>query len=608
MVKITKKSKRQSTKHRVKVERKVREHKRKLRKEEKLNPKKGKRKDPGIPNILPFREEVLKEAQAYKHKLELEKEKKKVARKKAREKLQNQNRNLGDIVKDAEKRQAAYDRKNHDGGNHEELTSANKVIENSRKTFYKEFKKVIDAADVILEVLDARDPLGSRCLEVEEAVRSAPGNKRLVLVLNKIDLVPKEIVEAWLKHLRKELPAIAFKASTQQQRDRLTQTKVDYTLASDDLLKSSNCLGADVLMKLLRNYCRSTEIAINVGVVGFPNTGKSSIINSLKRAKACEVGAIPGITRTMQTVHLDKHIKLLDSPGVVMVNSPSDVAAVLRNVVKLESLDDPIPCVEAILSRCQKIQMKLHYNIPDYSDANEFLTLLAKRMGKLKKGGIPDVNRAARGMLQDWNSGKITYYTAPPEQMDEGASHIEAKIVTEWGKEFNIDDLVVEETKMLAALHQKNEQAMLVSSVGPLKVVMDEKDLEEANNNEMEDLDKEDDEEDDIEDMEEDEKEHQELKGVTISAGKQKETKKTQPLGKHKPLSTTGVKPRGPPKKLELEKFGGLTTKKGKKLAEKKEKKRRKRADAVAGKLSNALESALEGLGAPEYSFDQDFS
>ncbi|CAG5124217.1 unnamed protein product [Candidula unifasciata] len=598
MVKIKKKSKRQSTKHRVKVERKVREHKRKLNKEAKKKPKRGKPKDPGIPNNLPFKEEILKEAAAYKEKRDQEREKKKAARMKARERLQNQKRDLVSVMKDAEKRQAVYDKQHHDSEKPEQLKSAGKVTENSRKTFYKEFKKVIDAADVVLEVLDARDPLGSRCLEVEETIRSLPGNKRLVLVLNKIDLVPKENVEAWLKHLRKELPAIAFKASTQQQRDHLTQSKVDYFTASEDLVKSSHCLGADMLMKLLKNYCRTTEMAINVGVVGFPNTGKSSIINSLKRSKACDVGAVPGITRTMQSIQLDKHIKLLDSPGVVLSTSPSDVAAVLRNVVKLESLEDPVPCVEAILSRCQKSQMMLHYNLPDYEDTAEFLSLLAQRMGKLKKGGTLDTSRAARTMLQDWNNGKITYYTAPPEDTV-ASSHIEAKIVTEWGKEFNIDELMADESKIMAGLHTKNISPLLVSSVGPLKAVVREEDLEDKEDDDMKD--EEDVDDDDLDESMEDEEEEKELKGVTISAGKKQKSA-------NQPLSTVGGRPRGPPVKVQLEKFGGLTTKKGKKLADKKEKKKRKKSDALAGKLSDALSSAFDSLGGEGYNFETDFA
>merc|ERR1719361_1729183 len=107
----------------------------------------------------------------------------------------------------------------------------NRSTENSRKTFYKEFSKVVESADVVLEVLDARDPLGSRCVEMEDAIRASNGAKKLILVLNKIDLVPKENVEAWLKHLRMELPTVAFKASTQEQRDNLSQARMDHQRA-----------------------------------------------------------------------------------------------------------------------------------------------------------------------------------------------------------------------------------------------------------------------------------------------------------------------------------------------------------------------------------------
>lgn len=68
-------------------------------------------------------------------------------------------------------------------------------------------------------MLDARDPLGSRCAEVEKSV--IDGGKRLVLLLNKIDLVPKENVKSWLAYLRTQMPTIAFKASTQEQNQKL---------------------------------------------------------------------------------------------------------------------------------------------------------------------------------------------------------------------------------------------------------------------------------------------------------------------------------------------------------------------------------------------------
>ncbi|CAN0496448.1 unnamed protein product, partial [Ectocarpus sp. 12 AP-2014] len=102
--------------------------------------------------------------------------------------------------------------------------------QSSRRAYFRELKKVVETADVILEVLDARDPLGSRAQAVEAAVLSK-ASKKLVLVLNKVDLVPKEVVAKWLKHLRRSFPAIAFKASTQENSSSIKQTKVKIKLS-----------------------------------------------------------------------------------------------------------------------------------------------------------------------------------------------------------------------------------------------------------------------------------------------------------------------------------------------------------------------------------------
>ena len=100
---------------------------------------------------------------------------------------------------------------------------------------------------MIIEVLDARDPLGCRCPQVEDAVLTSGKNKKLILLLNKIgtwiveasecavrltvficlDLIPRDNLDRWLKYLRNEFPTIAFRASTQIQRDRLVRTKKD---------------------------------------------------------------------------------------------------------------------------------------------------------------------------------------------------------------------------------------------------------------------------------------------------------------------------------------------------------------------------------------------
>jgi nuclear GTP-binding protein len=76
-------------------------------------------------------------------------------------------------------------------------------------------------------------------------------------------------------------------------------------------MTTSKCVGADTLLALLGNYCRNKDVktSIRVGVVGMPNVGKSSLINSLKRSKACSVGATPGVTKAMQEVQLDSKIR-----------------------------------------------------------------------------------------------------------------------------------------------------------------------------------------------------------------------------------------------------------------------------------------------------------
>lgn len=83
------------------------------------------------------------------------------------------------------------------------------------------FEKVVDGSDIIIEVLDARDPLGCRCPQVEETVLTSGKNKKIILLLNKIDLIPRDNLDRWLKYLRNEFPTVAFRSSTQSQRDRL---------------------------------------------------------------------------------------------------------------------------------------------------------------------------------------------------------------------------------------------------------------------------------------------------------------------------------------------------------------------------------------------------
>lgn len=118
-----------------------------------------------------------------------------------------------------------------------------------------ELRKVIEQADVLLEVLDARDPMGCRSKQIEDEVRSA--GKKLVFVLNKIDLVPSAgNVRMWQKYLSRESPCVLFRASKQQQKENLKSGAAIHknNLMSEEgrnrlenMLKGNNAIGTENL-------------------------------------------------------------------------------------------------------------------------------------------------------------------------------------------------------------------------------------------------------------------------------------------------------------------------------------------------------------------------
>ncbi|KAG6833960.1 hypothetical protein H0H87_007971 [Tephrocybe sp. NHM501043] len=280
--------------------------------------------------------------------------------------------------------------------------SAAKTKEQLRKHYLKTLHKVIDQSDIIILVLDARDPEGCRSRLVEEEVRRREmEGKKLVFVLNKIDLIPKANAQAWLKHLRHSTPTLPFLSSSQHQRTNISSTT------------------APSLLKLLKAY-KPKAGSVTVGVVGYPNVGKSSLINSLKRSKVCAVAAQAGHTKELQSVQLERGVRIVDSPGVVFDDDFDDgkgqtkSSVLLRNVVKVEDVEDPIAVVEEILGRTPLPTIQKIYSLPEWSSTLEFLTMLAMTSGRLLKGGTPDLNSAARHVLQDWNHQKIPYYSEPP--------------------------------------------------------------------------------------------------------------------------------------------------------------------------------------------------
>ncbi|XP_043978298.1 guanine nucleotide-binding protein-like 3 [Gambusia affinis] len=456
--KLRKASKRISCSKRYKIQKKVREHNKKLRKEaKKKGLKKHVKKDPGVPNSAPFKEEVLREAEQRRLQIEEEKERKRQAKKE--ERAQKRKKEKEAAVKEAEP--SAKKARKDTTENNSVKRAANK---NSKQHLCSELNKVIDASDVVIEVLDARDPLGCRCPQLEKAVLLG-GKRKLLFVLTKIDLVPKENVEKWIECLQREFPVVAFKASTQM-REKTVKAKRKRVLPSNEVLdrsKGAACFGNECLAELLTAYAAKmqSEVALKVGVVGFPNVGKSSLINNLKGMMACHVGIAKGTTKTVQEVHMSKTVKLIDSPGVVA--SPSNPAAsmALRSLQVEEGQETVLDAVNTLLKQCDKSQVMLQYTVPDFRNSLEFLTLLAKKRGFLQKGGVPNTEQAAITFLTDWTGAKLSYHCKVPGNYSH-PNYVTEEVITEMQDGWDLDKVKAGNMETLKGFKFPN----LASSIG----------------------------------------------------------------------------------------------------------------------------------------------
>mmetsp|Transcript_38828 Transcript_38828/g.49566 ORF Transcript_38828/g.49566 Transcript_38828/m.49566 type:complete len:603 (+) Transcript_38828:102-1910(+) len=465
MVKKKGKSNRKTLKQKYKIEKKVKEHKRKLRKAARQKGPMKKKAELGaqIPSQWPFKEQLLQEIETAKRVFEKKQKAKKEQRKRDRLNAKKRltpdvNQSIENMLDSAAKRAKSFEQQSkkksklQDAGQDEH---SDPLGQQSRRAFLRELKKVVEHSDVVLQVLDARDPLGSRAQQVEDMVlRSA--NKRLVYVLNKVDLVPRDAVVDWLAYLRRQHPTVAFKCATQDNASHLSQRKGKAEDTAADALKRSGSVGAEALMQLLKNYSRcegGVKRTLSVGVVGYPNVGKSSLINSLKRTKSVGVSPTPGFTRSMQEINLDKNIRLLDCPGIVFDDSDSK-SVLLKNCVDPDALEDPFPAVEALLERTAPEALMQLYQIPafDPKDSHSFLAHAARKKGKLLKGGIPNYPATAKAVLKDWNSGKVPFYTPVPEDVHTKGLEGEAQIVESFSEAFHAENMMETDAKVIDAL------------------------------------------------------------------------------------------------------------------------------------------------------------
>jgi len=531
-----------------KIQKRVKEYKRKLKKAgKKLGPNGGEwksKKEAAIPNDWPFKAQMLSEIERQKQMEKDAQEKNKQARKVLAEK-KKRDAAAGIVSKPEE----SVLPKGMGAPIPPTAAESNAILlDAATKRHWREVKQAVEEADVVLEVLDARDPLGSRCLELEswahgklreKAAKSGAGAeaapKPIILVLNKVDLVPVSVTQAWLDFFAKHdalFPVVAFHTHR-----GLDSSEHKGTVVSPKEV----CAGAETLLQLIHTLHADAQqqqqgdvpATLKVACIGFGNVGKSSVLNTLARTHLAGVGPIAGYTKSLARFRLSKGVYMVDTPAVPTKDEapgPHIELPLSHNRIKQD--------VEQFLRHfdLENVMQVLQLPASAIESIDAFLGALARRV-RMMKGAELNLVLAARTLLKDWNSGKIPYFTAPPDMDEEDDEEKEEEETPEPSalQQF----FVASNRRVLLSLKAGTctpavkpcppESAFLVVEGSLFEEVPDEDDEEgEDGEEEEEDEEMEDGDEDMEDDEEEEEEEEEETPPPQKKGGKAKQQQQPQ--------------------------------------------------------------------------------
>ncbi|KAI4499986.1 hypothetical protein M0802_004856 [Mischocyttarus mexicanus] len=370
--------------------------------------------------------------------------------------------------------------------------------------FWRQLWRVVERSDVVIQIVDARNPLLFRCEDLEEYVKEIDHKKMNLILINKADFLTDNQRQLWAEYFTSINVRVAFfsaklatesdkieEESEEDVQDSVDAEKDDSSDEGDESNKSSNEINENKEEELLHdvtkniqeedkdkkdslnNLTKNTEIrdeddevseltenkssiknsselltrdklillfrsiykektymegVTTIGMVGYPNVGKSSTINALLQYKKVSVSATPGKTKHFQTLFLDKDLLLCDCPGLVM---PSFVCTkadmILNGILPIDQMRDHVPPVTLLATLIPKYVIEDMYGIilpvPVEGEdedrpptAEEILNAYGYSRGFMTQNGQPDNPRTARYVLKDFVNGKLLYCVAPPMQ------------------------------------------------------------------------------------------------------------------------------------------------------------------------------------------------
>ncbi|MDD5699963.1 MAG: 50S ribosome-binding GTPase [Candidatus Nanoarchaeia archaeon] len=250
-------------------------------------------------------------------------------------------------------------------------------------------EKIVYMSDIVLEILDSRFVKETRNPEIEGMIKKQ--GKILIYVFNKSDLIDRnKMDEEYLSSLNPKAFVSCFK------KEGIRNLR--------DLIKIEANKVESPVDKVFGK--------VSVGVVGYPNTGKSSVINLLAGRTATGVGRNPGFTKGIIKIRLSPKIMLLDSPGIISEKdySTSHSYAMSKHTKvgarSYSQVQEPVVAVYNLMREYPSVLEKF-YNVESQGDTEIFIEELGKKKNFIVKGGEVDEERTARLVLKDWQEGKI---------------------------------------------------------------------------------------------------------------------------------------------------------------------------------------------------------
>jgi len=245
----------------------------------------------------------------------------------------------------------------------------------------------IDRSDLVIEVVDSREPDLTRSRFIENF--SIKKGKKLLIVLNKGDLIPVDVLESWKRFIEEKEGIRCVYISAVRR------------------------LGTLVLRRTIKELINKGTVIF----IGYPKTGKSSIINALKGRHSASTSPHPmsaGYTRSIQLFKINSKIYAWDTPGII----PPDGNQFERAIrgMNPDKIEDVVKVAVQLINRAESYNpgiFKKVYNV-EYKDPIELLEKIAVKRGwYYKSDKEPNIEEAAKSVIRDYHEGKITYYYYP---------------------------------------------------------------------------------------------------------------------------------------------------------------------------------------------------